>query len=116
MGSFKCLWHSVSIDFFVFIFVIMLAIRKTSYELYNRFPNAARVHQFLRKRELKFYWMNRADFCFLDLVRLYALWIMIRFDKYFPLIDCDRQAAKAQYFHDCGRYSGMMSWHYRYIN
>ena len=59
---------------------------------------------------------GQADFSSIEFCRLYMLWVVSRFDKYLPLIDCDRQAAKAQYFHDCGRYTGMSGWHYRYVN
>lgn len=96
--------------------LIIIAVRKIAYELYRWFPNATRVYEFLWKREFKFYWVNRADFSMLEYIRLYALWIMARFDKYLPIIDCERQATKAQYFHESGRYSGMRGWNFRYVD
>lgn len=99
-----------------FIFFVIFAVRKLAYELYLRFPNASRICEFGWKREFKFYWASRADFSIFDLARLYVLWIMLRFDKYLPVIDCERQAAKAQYFHASGRYRGMGSWHFRRVN
>ena len=50
------------VGFFVAVPVIVLAIRKLAYELYNWFPNAARICQVGRKREFKFYWSDRAYF------------------------------------------------------
>ena len=95
---------------------LVFGIRKAAFELYNWFPNATRVYEFRWKREFKFYWSERADFTTTQLLRLYAIWIMARLDKYFPIIDCERQAAKAQYFHDKGRYKGMRSFSFRYVN
>src|SRR5215469_2291097 len=87
---------------------VIFSVRKLAYHLYLWFPNADRVCQFAGKREANFYWVNRADFSPVELVRLYVLWIMLRCDEYLPVIDCERQAAKAQYFHDSGRYVGMV--------
>lgn len=107
---------SVIVGFFLAVSLIVLAIRKLAYELYNWFPNSERVYEFQWKREFQFYWSDRAYFSTLQLLRLYALWILARFDKYFPFIDCERQAAKAQYFHEKGRYVGMSSFAFRYCN
>ena len=82
------------------LIVTIFAVRKLAYQLYLWFPNALRVYQFSGKRESNFYWVNRVDSSTIELLRLYTLWIMLRFDKHLPLIDCERQAAKAQYFHD----------------
>jgi hypothetical protein len=102
------------ICFFVSAFLIVGAVRKITYSLYNWFPSAKRVYEFQWQRELKFYWSRKADFSTIQLVRLYALWIIARFDKCFPVIDCDWQATKAQYFHESGRSSRLRL--HRYIN
>ena len=99
------------IGFVAVVVFAIFAVRKIVYYLYNWFPNAMRIHEFLWKREFKFYWTERADFSSLKLVRLYMLWTLVRLDKYFPVIDCERQAAKARYFHERGRYVGMAGWH-----
>jgi len=104
------------IGFFFVVTAAIFAVRKITYHLYDGFPNALRVHQFLWKRKIEYYWSERGDFTFLKLLRLYMLWTLVRLDKYLPVIDCDRQAAKAQYFHTGGRYIGMGAFHYRYIN
>jgi|GEM_PF-6130299 len=106
----------IAIVWFFSIVLAIFTIRKATYNLYRWFPNAWRVHQFLWQRKADFYWMNRADFSSIQLLRLYALWIMARFDKYFPLIDCERQAAKAQYFHDRIGHTEVLRFHFRYIN
>ena len=104
------------IRFFFLVSTIIFAVRKFAYELYVWFPNAHRIYEFLGKREPTFYWVNRTDFSIVQLLRLYTLWIMLRFDKYVPIIDCERQATKAQYFHDEGRYTSMRGWHFRRID
>src|ERR1700730_15352367 len=104
------------VGFFVAIFLIILAIRKLAYKLYCWFPSAPRVYEFQWQRKLNFYWTERADFSTVQLLRLYALWVVAPFDKYLPVIDCERQAAKTQYFHECGLYRGMVLWKYRYVN
>ena len=114
MSLFKPTETVIVYSFFFVLFVV--AIRKLTYQLYNWFPNAARVCEFGRKRKVKFYWADRVNFSTFELIRLYTLWIMLRFDKYFPVVDCERQAAKAQYFHMSGRYTGMSGWHFRYVN
>lgn len=101
---------------FFFVWLLAAIVRKLAYQLYLGFPNADRVCEFGRKRKFTFYWTSRADFSAFELVRLYTLWIMLRFDKYLPVIDCDRQAAKAQYFHSHGWYAGMRGLHLRYID
>ena len=116
MESFK-LSFLVPIYLLVAESLIVFAVRKKiTYDLYNWFPNALRIHQFLWQRKFNFYWGERSDFSAAKLMRLYVLWTVARFDKYLPLVDCDRQAAKAQYFHDSGRYVGMRGFAFRYVN
>ena len=102
------------VGLFIAIFFIILAIRKLAFQLYNWFPSAQRVYEFQWQRKFNFYWSERADFSTVELMRLYSLWIMARFDKYFPVIDCEWQATKAQYFHDSLRRRRMRN--HRYIN
>jgi len=99
-----------------FIMVSVFAARKITYQLYSWFPNVGRVYQFIRQREFKFYWRRRADFSVVQLLRLYVLRIVTRLDECLPVIDCERQAAKAQNFHDSLVNSKIRGWHYRYIN
>ena len=108
--------RAMIICFFLLVSIAIITIRKFIYRLYMRFPNASRIYEFGRKRKFKFYWTRRADFSTFDLIRLYVLWVMVRFDSYCPIVDCERQAAKAQYFHMEGRYSSMRGWHFRRIN
>jgi hypothetical protein len=106
-------------NFYLFGFFVAFfldAIRKLDYELYRFFPHSGVIHIFLWKRDFKYYWSNRADLGIRQVLVLYPLWMLARVDKYLPIIDCDRQAAKAQYFHDKGRYHGMRGFAFRYIN
>lgn len=75
---------------FFLVFLIFGAVRKLAYQLYVGFLSSEGVCEFGRKREFEFYWVSRTDFSIFELVRLYTLWIMLRFDKYFPIIDCER--------------------------
>ena len=92
------------------------AVRKLTYHLYCWFPTAKRVCIFVRKREFEFYWSTRADYTSTELLRLYTLWLIVRCDKYLPIVDCERQSTKAEYFYNEGRYSGMGGFRFRYIN
>jgi hypothetical protein len=112
-------WFEVRSAVFVYPPLFMasvFAVRKLAYQLYRWFPTAQRVCIFGRKREFKFYWSRRADFTSAEVLRLYVLWVLVRIDKYFPIVDCERQAAKAQYFHDEGWYTGMGAFRFRYVN
>jgi len=114
--QFKSCWVVVPVYAAILVAFSVYAIRKFAYHLYAWFPNAVRIHEFLWKRKVDYYWSGRADLSPAKLFRLYLLWFLVRLDKYFPFIDCERQAAKAQYFHTSGRYVGMGAFHYRCIN
>lgn len=86
---------------FLFMFII-LAIRKFTYKLYLCFSSPLRVQEVQLQRNFLFYWRSRANYMPLQVVWLYCTWVLVHFDRYIPIIDCKRQATKAQYFYDYG--------------
>ena len=98
------------------IISLVLAVRKLTYKLYLSFFTADRAQDSHLNGEFLFYWRIRAYLFPAQLARLYGAWVLGRIDRYIPLIDCDRQAAKAQYFYNYGWQFGMSGFVYRYVN
>lgn len=95
---------------------LLYAVRKIDYYSYKFLSGPRRIHVFLGKRDFLAYWSTRPNVSRREVFFLYTLWVLRCLDRYFPLVDCERQAAKAQYFHDYGRYSGMRAFAFRRFN
>lgn len=96
---------------------LVISIRKLAYEFYRiSFSDAHRVQIFTRDIEFGYYWRSRADRLPSQTLRLYCAWICQRFDRYIPIIDCERQAAKAEYYYAYGWNVGMRTFHFRSID
>lgn len=96
---------------------LVVIVRKLAYEFYRvSFSDAHRVQKFTSDIKFSYYWRSRADRLPGQTLRLYCAWIMQRFDCYIPIIDCERQAAKAEYFYEHGWNVGMRTFHFRSIN
>src|SRR5262245_38246410 len=95
----------------------VVVIRKLAYGFYRvSFSDAHRVYKFTRDFKFDHYWRSRADRLPSQTLRLYAAWAIERFDRYIPVIDCERQAAKAEYYYTDGWNIGMRTFHFRCIN
>jgi hypothetical protein len=98
--------------------LIVIAIRKLAYEMYLRLPYSEdhRHEMGYLDSDWDFYWVNRGDFFFWDIALRYGVFVLIRIDKYIPVIDCDKQRPKANYFHKYGFFLGMKGFQYRRVN
>ena len=96
---------------------LVIFVRKLAYEFYRiSFSDARRVYVFSSDLKFNHYWRTRADRLPAQTLRLYCAWAIGRFDRYVPIIDSERQAAKAEYFYMDGWNVGMRSFHFRRIN
>ncbi len=95
---------------------LILAIRKLTYKIYRGFSGPLIVQNSLSDFKDGFYWRENTYVLSSQRIRFYCAWILNRFDFYIPIIDCERQAAKAKYFYDNGWRLGMSGFRYRRIN
>jgi len=107
---------SLAIECLLACIFLIAIVREFTYKLYRGFFRPTRLQNDLLEGKLNFYWSNRAYYFPLQLVRICTVWMLTRFDCYVPIIDCDRQSAKAQYFYDYGWSKGMGTFTYRRIN
>src|SRR5580704_13842667 len=101
----------------VLISFVFYAVRKIDYYCYKSLLSSPfRIYKFLGKPNFLDYWSTRPNVSRREVFVLYTLGTLSRLDRYLPFIDCERQAAKADYFRRDGRYIGMRGFTFRYFN